>query len=72
MKKIIALVITVMMVASLLVTGVSAARVADAEYVTTPAVTSKVLDTTVGEGCYIYCSDLGVSDRTVAFDLWLE
>ena len=72
MKKIIALVITVMMVASLLVTGVSAARVADAEYVTTPAVTSKVLDTTVGDGCYIYCSDLGVSDRTVAFDLWLE
>jgi transcription elongation factor Elf1 len=60
-----------MMIASSLVVGISAARVAEADYVTTPAVTSKVLDCTVGDGCYIYCSDLNVSGQTVQFDLWL-
>jgi len=72
MKKIIALVITVMMIASLFVTGVSAVRVADAEYVTTPAETSKVLNTTVGDDCYIYCSDLNVAGKDVEFDLYFE
>ncbi|MBQ7714430.1 MAG: dockerin type I repeat-containing protein [Clostridia bacterium] len=70
MRKIIALVLTVMMIASLAVTGL-AVRVQNAEYVVTPEY-SQVLDTTVGEGTYMYCGDINLgAGSIVEFDLWL-
>ena len=57
MKKIIALIITVMMLASTLVVGVAAYRESDAELVTR-AVTNKVLDTSVSDGVYLYLGGL--------------